>query len=174
MMRRSRLESVRRRINNVLFRNTRNAALPENIQQLLTGNGCAREFVLCWARGVRPAVMVLATEHLRGSCPGTRAAWGHLADNCRVTACLVHSVPAFFFSPAVFFLYLFFFGNEADSQAYNFSFVVVRLAQPSKMTEKFNFTPLFPSPFDRLLQPVVSRLGSKTVVCWLSTKGISI
>lgn len=149
-MRRSRLESARRRTDDVLFRNTRNAALPGNIQRLLTGDGCAREFVLCWARGVGPVVMVLATERLRGSCPGARAAWGHLADNCRVTACLVHSVPGFwfFFSPAVFFFFCIFsfFGNEADSQAYNFSFVVVRLAQPSKMTEKFNFTPLFPSP----------------------------
>lgn len=173
MMRRSRLESVRRRINDVLFRNTRNAALPENIQQLLTGDGCAREFVLRWARGGRPAVMVSATEHLRGSCPGTRAAWGHLADNCRVTACLVHSV-LFFFPRLFFFFVSFLFWERSRFSSLQLLLCSRETCAAFKNDREIQLHTSVPLSFDRLLQPVVSRLGSKTVVCWLSTKGISI
>lgn len=168
-MRRSRLESVRRRINDVLFRNTRNAALPENI---LTGDGCAHEFVLCRARGVRPAVMVLATEHLRGSCPGTRAAWGHLADNCRVTACLVHSVH--FFPRLFFFFVSFLFWERSRFSSLQLLLCSCGTCAAFKNDREIQLHTSVPLSFDRLLQPVVSRLGSKTVVCWLSTKGISI
>lgn len=109
----------------------------------------------------RSVVFLLAAERLTFTLtlPGTRLAQGHLANNCRVTACLARFVCPHF---------LCWFWNAADCLFTSSLLQSLDFSLPSKLSEKFNSTtshlcsslPHSSCSFSPFLQRVVSRLGS--------------